>query len=270
MVGTETWRLWVSYLGTHFAGFQHQPGLKTIESALQEAFVNLMGYAPVLTVAGRTDAGVHARGQVVSCTFESRLDAQTLPKALTHFLRPDITVYRADQMPAEFDAKRQSIGKRYVYRLSPSPRELPFDNLFAWHINDKLDLKSMQEAANYLVGDHDFESFRSSQCVAEHARRYIWRIAIEGHHIDIRGNAFCHHMVRIMVGTLVDVGLGKMPPEKVAETLAARDRTRAGRTAPAHGLSLEEVYYPDNLEHAGIPKGAVFPRYPVTHESWPC
>lgn len=267
----KTWRLWMSYLGTGFAGFQKQPGLHTLESALQEALFKLTGQSPVLTPAGRTDAGVHARGQVVSCRFESHFDARTLPPALSHFVGPDISVYRADEMPEIFDAQRQSIGKRYVYRINKLASLHPFNRLFAWDIRQSLDLDAMQEAANYLVGEHDFESFRSVHCVAAHARRYLWMIRVTPEiHIDIRGNAFCHNMARIITGTLVDVGLHKLSPTDIPVILAQRDRTAAGRTAPPEGLSLEEVYYPDDLSKAEIPKDAVFPRYPVTQESWPC
>ncbi|MEI6805106.1 MAG: tRNA pseudouridine(38-40) synthase TruA [Myxococcaceae bacterium] len=267
----KTWRLWLSYLGTDFAGFQKQPGLKTVESAVQDAIEQLTGQKPVLTAAGRTDAGVHARGQVISCSFESRFDSRTLPLGLSHVTGPDICVYRADEMPVNFDAKRQSVGKRYIYRINRQGSLHPFNRLFAWDVRQNLNLKAMQEAADYLVGEHDFESFRSVHCVAAHARRYVWMIRITPElHIDIRGNAFCHNMVRIIVGTLVDVGLGKLKPADIQTILEKRDRTEAGRTAPAHGLSLEEVYYPDSLEHAEIPAGAIFPRYPVTQESWPC
>lgn len=267
----KTWRLWVSYLGTSFAGYQQQPGLLTVESSIQEAFFKLMGHKPILTSAGRTDAGVHARGQVISCSFESRFDSRTLPLALSHFLAPDICVYRADEMHEKFDAKRQSIGKRYVYRISQAGRLHPFNRLFAWDLRQPLDLQAMQQAADLLMGEHDFDSFRSVHCVAEHARRYLWMIRVTPEvHIDIRGNAFCHNMVRIIVGTLVEVGLGKRSTEDMLRVLEAKDRRLAGQTAPPHGLSLEEVYYPDILEHAEIPEGAVFPRYPVTPESWPC
>lgn len=266
----KTWRLWISYLGTDFVGFQKQPGQRSIESALQEALLKLTAQTPIVTGAGRTDAGVHARGQVVSCSFESRFDSRTLPVALSHYLGPAICVYQADEMRISFDAKRQSIGKRYVYRINASGKLHPFKNLYTWDLRQKLDLGAMREAAAYLIGEHDFESFRSVHCMAAHAKRYVWMISLSDSEIDIRGNAFCHNMVRIIVGTLVDVGLGKLKPMDIPVILAKRDRTQAGRTAPAHGLTLEEVYYPDNLEQAEIPDGAIFPRYPVTRESWPC
>ncbi len=275
---SKTWRLWVSYLGTSFNGFQKQPGQPSVEQAFLTAFERLIGYAPEIIPAGRTDSGVHARGQVISCTFESRFDSRTLPLALSHLLGPDIAVYRADEMPQNFNARFHAIGKRYVYRIAQSMCAQPFEHAYTWHISSPLDFKAMQEAADYLVGEHDFESFRSSSCMAEHARRYLWKISPlplgegqgEGLILDIRGNAFCHNQVRIITGTLVEVGLGKYSPERVKEILLAKDRTLAGRTAPAHGLTLEEVYYPDDLNSAEIPEGASFPRYPVTNETWPC
>ncbi len=278
---SKTWRLWVSYLGTSFHGFQKQPGQPSVEQAFLTAFERLIGYAPEITPAGRTDSGVHARGQVISCTFESRFDSRTLPLALSHVLGPDISVYRADEMPEAFNARFHAIGKRYVYRISQNTRVHPFEHKYTWHVASALNLEAMQQAANYLVGEHDFESFRSSSCMAEHARRYIWKIAVSPLStgwrgvggevsVDIRGNAFCHNQVRIITGTLVEVGLGKYSPERVKEILLAKDRTLAGRTAPAHGLTLEEVYYPDDLSSAEIPEGARFPRYPVTNETWPC
>ncbi|MBL4818329.1 MAG: tRNA pseudouridine(38-40) synthase TruA [Deltaproteobacteria bacterium] len=270
----KSWRVWISYLGTRFSGSQHQQGLDTIESCFAEAFEQLLGKVPALVFAGRTDAGVHASGQVMSCTFESRFDERTLPLALSHCLGPDINVWRADEISSRFNAKRHSVGKRYVYRISSSTRALPFERLFTWHLRQALDLEAMQKAARYLIGEHDFESFRSSQCVAPHARRTIWKIDVKNKdehiEIDIRGNAFCHNMVRIIVGTLVEVGQGKIPPKQMEAILKAKDRSKAGRTAPPHGLSLDEVYYPDNLTQAEIPENSRFPRFPVTKESWPC
>ena len=131
----------------------------------------------------------------------------------------------------------------------------------------------MREAARTFVGELDFEAFRSQHCDAAHARRFLWMSEVreEAGQIlyEVRGNAFCRHMVRCLAGTLVDVGRGRFAPKDMVRLLAARDRTQAGVTAPAHGLTMEEVYFPDAIEHAGIPEGAVFPGWPVTPESWP-
>lgn len=269
----HTWRLWVSYNGARYCGWQFQPNDPSIQIQLQNALHHLTGQDVVLTVAGRTDAGVHAKRQVVSCRFASRFDPQKLVMAFSTQLPEDIVVTRADIVPIGFDAKKHSIGKRYVYRIWQRLAKDPFESQTSWHVKKELDISSMQQAAHCLQGDHDFESFRSANCQAAHARRYIWKVAVEKQDnfvtIDVRGNAFCHNMVRIIVGTLVDVGLGKKSAEDVKNILAAKDRTIAGKTAPAGGLFLWDVYYPDDLSMAKIPNDAKFPRFPVTQESWP-
>lgn len=270
---TVTWRLKVAYHGGRFAGWQAQAGERTVQAELERA-LSLLAHEPVSArAAGRTDAGVHARGQVVSCRFSSSIPARKLPLALNANLPEDISVLSAEEMPAGFDAKRYAVGKRYCYRVLPRVPRDPFDGGTSWHVRSPLDLDAMREAAAVFVGEHDFESFRSVHCDASHARRYLWLVDVreEGERvvIEVRGNAFCRNQVRILSGTLVDVGRGRHSPEDVKRMLDARDRTQAGVTAPAHGLFLEEVYYPDDLSRAGIPEGASFPRYPVTSEIWP-
>lgn len=266
----HTWRLWIAYNGTRYCGWQFQPDQPSVEAELQKALLKLTQENVILTVAGRTDSGVHARGQVVSCTFQSRFDGRGLVLALASVLPSDIAVWRADVVKSGFSAKRHSIGKRYVYRIRQALASDPFDLTTCWHFRQNLNIEAMQKAAMCLIGEHDFESFRSSQCQAEHARRYVWMLDVqsvkEGLTIDVRGNAFCHNMVRIIVGTLVDVGLGKIQSARVVEILASRNRLLAGRTVPARGLTLQEVYYADTLHSAQIPQGARFPRYPVTEE----
>lgn len=265
MINTvKTWRLWLSYLGANHSGFQKQSGLKTIEKTLENAFLRLLGFIPPIVVAGRTDTGVHARGQVISTIFKSKFSPDKLPFALTHFTRPNIIVYRSDIMESEFNAKNHSIGKRYVYRINQTTDMLAFNYKVAWNINTKLNIEAMKEASKYLIGEHNFESFRGASCNSTTAMRYIWKIEIDHCvNIDIRGNAFCYNMVRIIVGTLVDIGLNKLHQTDMKRILIKRERALAGRTAPAHGLCLEEIYYPDNIINAGIPENASFPRYPI-------
>ena len=266
----RTWRLWLAYDGTRYCGWQFQPDQPSVEAELQKAILKLTGQNVLLTAAGRTDSSVHARGQVVSCIFESRFDSRTLILALASALPSDIAVWRADIVKQGFNAKRQSIGKRYMYRIRQALASDPFDLTTCWHFRQNLNIEAMQQAATYLIGEHDFESFRSSQCQAEHARRYVWMVDVQsvkdGIALDVRGNAFCHNMVRIIIGTLVDVGLGKIKSHQVAEILASKNRLLAGRTVPARGLTLQEVYYADTLQDAQIPQGVRFPRYPVTEE----
>lgn len=269
----QFFRLHIAYDGSAFCGFQAQDNGRTVESELQKALFAVTGQMINLHVAGRTDAGVHAAGQVVSCAFVTTIKPRNLTLALFTKLPHDISVWRIDSMPEGFDARRQSIGKLYTYRLDQSL--VPHINWRkrAWHMKKPLDSAAMQEAARYLVGEHDFSSFRSVHCEAAHAVRYIWDISVEERapliEVRIKGNAFCLNMVRIIVGTLVEVGQGKRKPEALYEVLKARDRKQAGITAKAHGLTLERIYYPDQLHDAEIPEDARFPRYPVSLSSWP-
>lgn len=266
-------RAWVSYDGSDFCGFQEQLGQETIQSALKTAIAKICRSEFRLNVAGRTDAGVHAKAQVISIEMATSLDLGKLVLALSHTLPKSIRVFRVDEMPKAFDPKRHAVGKRYVYRIWNALASDPFHDRYMWHVRRKIDSYAMSEAAKSFIGELDFESFRSAQCGASHARRSIWAISVmrEGYEIaiDIRGNAFCQNMVRIIAGTLIEVGIGKRSASQMRNILEARDRTKAGMTAPAKGLTLERVYYPDEMDDAQIPEGTQFPRYPVTEQSWP-
>lgn len=266
-------RAWVSYDGTDFCGFQDQAGKPSIQSALNAAVAHICQSPFKIQGAGRTDAGVHARAQAISIEMQTDLNTEKLVLALSHTLPKAIRISRVDEFPGPFDPKRTAVGKRYVYRVWNGLASDPFRDRFSWHLRRKLNVSTMAEAAKGLIGDLDYESFRSSKCSAAHARRTIWAVNVtkQGNsiEIDVRGNAFCHNMVRIISGTLIEVGIGKKKPEDIPALITARDRTKAGLTAPAKGLTLEEIYYPDNLDDAEIPSDANFPRYPVTEQSWP-
>jgi tRNA pseudouridine38-40 synthase len=272
--GTLTcFRLHLSYVGEHFAGFQQQANARSVEGELKAAFKKLTNQDVKLIAAGRTDSGVHARGQVVTATFVTKLNARQLTLALVCKLPKDMAVFKIDQMPLGFDARRQSIGKQYVYRIMQGSVADPFWRGRALHVPQKLDIERMAEAAKLFEGHHDFQSFRGILCRAYHARRFVWHVGVSKVgaliEIDVRGNAFCLNMVRIMVGTIIEVGRGKRSLEAIATALKGSDRNLAGETAKAHGLTLEKVYYPDDLASAKIPQGASFPRYPISSESWP-
>jgi tRNA pseudouridine38-40 synthase len=258
----------MAYVGTKFQGWQRQEGARTVQEVLENALSAIAGERVQARAAGRTDAGVHARGQTVSTTFTSRVAPEKMVLALGSQLPDDVSVLRADEMPAGFDAKRDSIGKRYVYRVHNEAWWDPFRGATTWHVRQHLDVAAMQRAATLFIGEHDFESFRSTHCDAAHARRYLWRSHVTaseqgGIEYEVRGNAFCRHMVRCLAGTLVDVGRGRYSVDDVARILAAKDRTQAGVTAPPEGLTLEVVYYADNVADAGIPEGARFPGWPI-------
>lgn len=270
---TRRFRAWVSYDGTDFAGLQEQRGQDTIQSELQKSIGSLCHKQFHLSFAGRTDAGVHARAQAISIEMATSLDLGKLVLALSHALPKTIRVWRVDEVPHAFNPKRHAVGKRYVYRLQNALASDPFTDRFMWHVRRKIDVGEMKKAATAFVGELDFESFRSAQCGASHARRSIWAVQIEKHEsvlsIDIRGNAFCQNMVRIIAGTLVEVGTGKRNASDIPHIISAKDRKLAGITAPAKGLTLEQVYYPDDLSQACIPANAKFPRFPVSIETWP-
>ncbi len=254
--GLRNLKLLIEYEGTRYAGWALQHNAPSIAGCLMEAVAGMTGARPALCVAGRTDAGVHALGQVVSFTTASRLEAHRFPAGLNWYLPDDISVHEAREMPLSFDARRDSLAKRYRYRVYHGPQPAALERARAWYLRAPLEVEAMRVAALSLVGEHDFEAFRSAQCDAPHARRTMFGVDITrtlrpplGEHIDItfRADAYCRHMCRILAGTLIEVGTGKRAVSEVADILAARDRKRAGITAPAHGLTLLEVLYPPEV-----------------------
>lgn len=274
MISSRTLRLNLAYLGKDFSGFQTQENARSVQEEIELALLKITRQNVKIIGAGRTDSGVNASHQVASCQLElKKLDLLRLTKGLNAVLPKDICIYRIDEMPTSFNARNQSIGKQYIYKIYNRISHDPFVSNHTLNIKRKLDINLMNEAGQYLIGDHNFESFRSQKCTAKHAKRYVWHLKIsqEGPltHVDIRGNAFCFNMVRIITGTLIEVGLKKRKPKSVQDTLLSLDRRQAGITAKPHGLSLARVYYPDDLSDALIPLDAVFPRYPIAKSSWP-
>lgn len=240
-------KLILEYEGTAYHGWQVQPGLPTIQGVLQATLARIAGAPVQVTGAGRTDAGVHALGQVASFSANLRLDAPTLRRALNASLPPDIVVCGAEEAPPEFDARRSARSKTYRYTLLC--RDYPSARLarHSLHIPYPLDAEAMAEAARLVTGTHDFSAFRAGTCTARMPVRTVleasWRTMGDLCHFEITANAFLQHMVRILVGTFLEVGRGKRAPAEVAEILASRDRRRAGKTAPPQGLCLVRVHY---------------------------
>jgi len=240
-------KLILEYEGTAYHGWQVQPGLPTIQGLLQGALARITGDPVQVTGAGRTDAGVHALGQVASFSADLRLDPPTLRRALNASLPPDIVVSQVEEAPPEFDARRSARSKMYRYTL------LRRDYPSAWlarhslYVSSALDANAMAEAAKAVIGTHDFSAFRAGTCTASTPVRTIleaaWRPAGDLWHFEIAANGFLQHMVRILVGTLLEVGRGRRPAAEVADILASRDRRRAGKTAPPQGLCLVRVHY---------------------------
>lgn len=248
--------LTVSYDGSRFSGFARQPGLPTVQGQLESALATVLGSPIETTGAGRTDAGVHALGQVVSFEAEAmRADLGSLARSLNALAGAGIVVTGVREAPADFSARHSAIAREYRYRIVPGPVPPLFLAPYAWWVKQALDLSAMRESCESLLGEHDFKSF----CVTASAegkptarRLDLIEIAPEtvlGEHsivVRIIGNAFLHSMVRTVVGSLVEVGSGRRPASWMAEALAACDRSAAGPTAPPQGLTLWQVTYPED------------------------
>ena len=239
-------KLVVAYDGTRFRGWARQPRLRTVEGVLEKAIGRVLGGMPELSVAGRTDAGVHARGQLVSFEAPEGLDPERVRRAVNGLLSPEVVVRSARRAPNGFDARFSATAREYRYRIDLGPDPDPFTARYVWHRAGELTVASMRRAARDLLGEHDFASFgrRPRERGASTVRR-LERLSVArtGDRLEVsaRANAFLHQMVRSLVGTLVAVGEGKLDPGSMPEVLAARDRSRAGHVAPPHGLTLERV-----------------------------
>jgi tRNA pseudouridine38-40 synthase len=244
-------KLTVAYDGTHYFGWQAQAGQPSVQEAFERALTKVTGETRRVTASGRTDTGVHALGQVVSFPTQSRLTASVLQRALNAELPRDILVLSAAESCAGFDASRDAIRKRYRYMIHNDALPDLFRRQYTWHVAMPLDDQAMHQAAQALMGTHDFRSFEASGGRRRTSVRTVSHIAVhrgagEGAAriaIDIQADGFLYRMVRIIVGTLVEVGRGARPVAWPAEVLRAADRTRAGPTAPPHGLFLVDVEY---------------------------
>ncbi len=240
-----THRLDLAYDGTHFHGYARQPDVRTVQGELEEALSKHTG--PVETsVAGRTDAGVHARHQVVSFSTPARLDLARLHKSLNSQLAPEIAVRSVAVAPDGFDARFSATARAYRYVVDNAPVADPRQRLYAWHVPYDLDVDAMGAAAGHFVGLHDFASL----CRAAEGRTTertvtsaTWRRDGARLVYDVQARAFCHQMVRSMGALGVEVGRGRLAPGAVPEILAACDRAAARGAAPAHGLALWSVSY---------------------------
>jgi tRNA pseudouridine38-40 synthase len=241
-------RLVVEYDGTNLHGWQRQAGSPTVQQHLEEGLAQLLTHEVAVAGASRTDAGVHARGQVASFKTDRTIPLHGVRRGLNSCLPDAIAIRDASEVGDDFHPRFSATGKHYRYTLLVRPDRSPRWRDRAWHHGEPLDAFAMQAAAKHLIGEHDFSSFRAAGCTAKTATRRVQSITVtrsepEVLEIDVRGNAFLRQMVRILVGTLVEVGEGKRPAAQVAEILAARDRTIAGITAPPQGLELMEVLY---------------------------
>jgi tRNA pseudouridine38-40 synthase len=243
------YRLVVEYDGTHFSGLQFQPEERTVAGELERALGALF-VAPVkISAAGRTDAGVHATGQVVSYTAARAFPVERLALALNATLPPDLSVRSAGLAPDGFSARFDAVARRYVYRIVNRPQPSAVRRRFAHHVYRPIDLAAARHAAAAFLGQHDFAAFCGVPPERGGTIRTVHAIAIEasGDEVVVRieGLSFLHRMVRISVGTIVEIATGRRDPDDVPRIIASRDRRRAGYTAPACGLVLAGVRYPD-------------------------
>lgn len=239
----------LAYDGTNYHGFQRQnPPVVAVQNVLEEKLREIFGDTIELAAAGRTDAGVHALGQVVNFFTDGTIPTDRIPQAANGLLPRDIVIKEAMEVGREFSARHSAKSKTYIYRIQQGSYPNPFTCRYAWYIRRHLDIKSMGEALAMLKGTHDFTSFRASGGADMSPVRTMYRTEIhevEGNQIEIllHGNGFLYHMVRNIVGTLVNVGLGKYTPEDFGRILEAKDRQKASATAPAEGLFLHSVEY---------------------------
>jgi tRNA pseudouridine38-40 synthase len=244
----RTFKLTLSYDGTNYVGWQRQANGISVQQLVEEACAPLAGgVAPTVAGASRTDAGVHAAGQVASVNLDTDIGADSVRRALNVRLPADIRVVSVEEARAGFHARFQSVAKSYRYRLSVAPVLSPFDRFFVWHAPEPKRLDWMQEAAAALVGRHDFLSFQARGAFVRETVRTIHRLDISrtGDEIAVEceGDGFLRHMVRIITGTLAEIGTGLRPVASMHDVLEARDRRVAGATAPACGLTLLAVRY---------------------------
>jgi tRNA pseudouridine38-40 synthase len=239
-------RLTIAYDGTAYAGWQVQPSSPTVQGTIEERLQEMTRTPTRLRVAGRTDAGVHAEGQVANFRTESTIPLRGFHRGLNALLPPEIAILSVEEVPLEFDSRRHNHGKHYRYRIwnqrTPSP-ELAGRSL---HLHRALDLEAMARAARHFVGTHDFAGFRSASCERLTTVRTLYRCTVSHElpivTIDVEGTAFLKNMVRIISGTLIAVGHGDLGPDTIPALLAGADRGAAGVTLPPHGLTLLRVF----------------------------
>jgi len=239
-------KLTLEYEGTGYHGWQVQPDQVTIQQVIQERLAGILQERVVLVAAGRTDAGVHALEQVANFHSSSTIAADSLQKALNSLLPGDIAVTGVEEVAEDFSARFWARRKVYLYRILNRSYPSSFWRRYSWFLPRRLDVPAMEKALASLLGSHDFSAFRASGCTARSVIRTLHRADLtrQGDMIEIRleANAFLRYMVRNIVGTLVEIGLGKRPVENLGEVLAGRDRRQAGPTSPACGLTLEKVF----------------------------
>lgn len=241
-------KITIEYDGSNYHGWQRQAADRTIQGEIETALMTMTGHRITLTGSGRTDAGVHARNQVANFQCETRLAPEAFHKGLNSLLPEDIVITSCEMAPETFHARYDAKSKIYHYRMLNRPLPVAISRQYAWHIRKKLDLEAMRNALRFIAGTHDFKAFEGSGSPRTDTVRCILHadlVHTDGGYIvfKIEGDGFLKFMVRNIVGTLVNVGLGKMTPDDFKRVLDSKDRGLAGITAPPHGLFLMDVKY---------------------------
>ena len=238
-------KLTLSYDGTDFSGWQRQPGKRTVQGTIEEALAKICGKKITVIGAGRTDAGVHARGQVANFKADLRLERDELLRALNALLPKDVRILSVRKVPAGFNARKTAKSKVYQYRVFNSRLISPFVLRYVLHWPSRLDVEKMDEVAKLFVRRDDFTAFSSNRLLHPAREVYCSEVRKKGKEIiyTIEANGFLRYMVRTIAGTLIEVGRGKIDPCQVEEAFRKRDRSLAGPTAPARGLCLVKVKY---------------------------
>jgi len=255
--------LGIEYDGSRYCGWQMQShGTRTVQHEIEKALSIVADHKVQVVCAGRTDTGVHATGQVVHFDTDAQRELKAWVMGVNTHLPDDVCVHWARRVADDFSARFSATMRSYRYViLQRAARPALYSHRVTW-VHDDLDIRAMQEAAQALLGENDFSSFRSSACQSEHAMRFMKSIDVSAEssfvYIDIQANAFLHHMVRNIVGSLLKVGTGERPLTWMGELLALRDRTQAGPTAPAQGLYLVAVQYPHEYD---LPVSGIVPHF---------
>ncbi len=240
-------KLTIEYDGRKFGGWQKQPNKLNIQGEIEQAIKEITGEDVELTASGRTDAGVHSLGQVANFKTNSNIEIGKMAVAINSKLKKSIVIKKAEEVDENFHARYNCKGKKYRYIINNSSQGSAIYRELECHIPQKLDVEKMKQAIQFFEGEHDFKGFKASGTSSKNSIRTIYKAEVrqEGERIiiELTGSGFMYNMVRIISGTIVDVGLGKILPEDIPEIIEAKDRNKAGKTMPANGLYLVEVYY---------------------------
>ncbi|HEX9653283.1 MAG TPA: tRNA pseudouridine(38-40) synthase TruA [bacterium] len=248
---TRNIKLTLEYDGTNFCGWQWQPRERTVQGTLQDAMLKLLGESPKIYAAGRTDAGVHALGQVANFNTATALDLDSIRLGLNSYFPTDVVVLRVEEVAEKFHARYSAVKRVYRYVISKRFRAIARN--YSWFCKYNLDLERMRDASRCLIGEHVFTAFCKENIEEPHYLSNVegleWTESDDNVILRISANRFLHSMVRIIVGTMVDVGRGRIQPGEVKNILDSRDRNRAGFSVPPQGLFLEKICYPEHGEN---------------------